>query len=81
MHVGDDLMTALVGLDESVGSERLPELGGEDLTEECPRPQSLNKPTPTIDARLLLYIASSLKRNHNTFPFPFVHLTKHTNKG
>lgn len=48
MGVHDCFMSALVGVDESVYLKGLPEFGGEDLTEECPRPQSLHERTFTI---------------------------------
>jgi len=54
MGVHDCFVSPLVGLDKSVSLERSPKFGSEDLTEESPRPQTLNQSTFTIRIELLL---------------------------
>jgi hypothetical protein len=48
MSVHDCLVRSLIGEEESICSKRFPEFGGEDLTEKCPRPQSLNEEDVTM---------------------------------
>lgn len=56
MGIHDSFVSSLIGKQESVRSHWFPEFGGEDLTEKCPGPQTLNDENVTMPQLMIIII-------------------------